>query len=321
MSTFSQTILITGGTSGLGYHCALQLAKEQPTSLLVIASRSDKDSTAATINKTLNQENVIYLPLDLSSTSNIRTFAAQWATKNYPPIQSLLLNAGLQILEVSYTEDGIEKTFAINHIGHCLLFYLLRPHLTNNARILITASGTHDPRQKTGMPPPIYTSAEVLAHPTSETAKYSGRQRYATSKLCNVMWTYAVQRHIDATADPKKDWHVVAFDPGFMPGTGLARDAGPIVRFLFVSVLPRLLPLMRMGAGPNIHTPQESAAALARLATAREVEGEKSVYFEGREKIKSSADSYDVAKQEDLWAWTARNIARNESERREFQNL
>jgi NAD(P)-dependent dehydrogenase (short-subunit alcohol dehydrogenase family) len=62
--TFSRTVLITGGTMGLGYGAALEIARQHPEYLVIIASRSDKTSAAELINKTLHQKNVQYLPLE-----------------------------------------------------------------------------------------------------------------------------------------------------------------------------------------------------------------------------------------------------------------
>jgi NAD(P)-dependent dehydrogenase (short-subunit alcohol dehydrogenase family) len=321
MSKPSSTILITGGTSGLGYECALHLARQKPDYVIVIASRSNNDDVAGSINKTLHQTNVTYLPLDLSSLTKVREFAALYSTKSFPPISALVMNAGLQFPSgVSYSVDGIEKTFAINHVGHALLFYLLRPHLANNARIVIIASGTHDPAVKTGVPDAKYTTAEELAHPTLESAKNKGRQRYATSKLCNVMWMYSLHNHLIKAASGKK-WTVTAIDPGLMPGTGLARDAGAPVRFVFTKVLPHLIWLLRLLFSPNVHSPQESGMALARLAVGEDVEGVSGKYFEGMKQIKSSVESYVEEKQEDLWKWTLKFVAMDEEEAHKFEEF
>ena len=146
MSKLTGTVLVTGGTLGLGYHAALQIAQQRPEYQIVVASRKDSDTSAAAINKATGRNNAIYLPLDLSSLANVRKFAEDYSKKDYPPIRALLLNAGLQIISgISYTEDGFESTFGINHVGHALLFYLLRPQLAPDARIVITASGVHDP--------------------------------------------------------------------------------------------------------------------------------------------------------------------------------
>jgi NAD(P)-dependent dehydrogenase (short-subunit alcohol dehydrogenase family) len=210
-------------------------------------------------------------------------------------------------------------TFAINHVGHALLFYLLRPQFANECRIVITASGTHDPAQKTAVPDAAYNTAEELAHPTPETAKNSGRQRYATSKLCNIMWMYALHKRLTA-ASAGRAWTVTAFDPGLMPGTGLARDSPAAVLFIWHNILPRVIPVLRFVFGKhNIHSPRESGLALARLAVDGVAEGGK--YWEGTKVIKSSEMSYDTAKQEDLWRWTIDRVALNEEEKRDFDRV
>ncbi|OBT90617.1 hypothetical protein VE02_00568 [Pseudogymnoascus sp. 03VT05] len=316
--SFTHTALITGGTANLGFQCALGIAQQHPEYLVVICSRSDPNSAAASINETTHQKNVIFLPIDLSSLANVRAFAESWKTKKFPAIIAFVLNAGLQFPGVvQMSGDGIESTFAINHVGHALLFHLLFPHLADKARVAITSSGTHDPAQKTGLPDAEYVTAEQLAHPTPESAKSAGRQRYASSKLANVMWTYALHRRLSAM--PKRNLTVVAFDPGLMPGTGLARDGTSLEKFLWFRLLPRILPLLRFIISPNIHTSQESGANLTRLAVGADVEGKSGVYFEGKEIIKSSKDSYDESKQEDLWEWTIKGTATSEDERREFE--
>ena len=320
MSTFTSTVLVTGGTAGLGFQCALEIARKSPSCRIVLASRTDIKSAAASINETLAQENVVFLALDLANSASIRSFVETWKQKNYPPIQALLLNAALQFPgEIQYTDAGLESTFAITHLGHALLFYLLQPYLETEARVIITSSGTHDPAQKSGLPDAKYTTAERLARPSPEDTKNNGRQRYATSKLVNVMWMYALHRRL--TKMTSKKWTVIAFDPGLMPGTGLAREAGPFLIFLWMHVLPHLLPLLRRLISPNIHSPHESGTTLAWLAMSSDVQEVSGVYYEGRKQIKSSMESYDEEKQEELWAWTVKNTAITKTDTRQFEGV
>lgn len=315
-----RSILVTGGTSGMGYESALELARQHPDFSIVVSARSDPKSSVAAINKTLGQNNVQFMPMDLSDLSKVRSFAAEWQKKQFPPIASLVMNAGLQFSgEVEYSKDGFEKTFAIAHIGHALLFFLLRPYLADTARIVVVSSGTHDPEQKSGLPDATYNSAEEKAHPTPETAKAEGRQRYSSAKLTNVLFTYALHRRLQAINQRHgKHWTVTALDPGLMPGTGLARDAGAVLNFAFTRILPKMIPLLRLLYSPNVHTAEESGRALARLATGKEVEGKSGLYYEGTREIKSSKISYDESKQEDLWQWSVETLARNAEEQRLF---
>ncbi|KAI1098129.1 NAD(P)-binding protein [Jackrogersella minutella] len=320
--TYKRSIIITGGTANIGYYAALEIAKAHPENLIVISSRTDGNHAAETINKALGQTNTIYIPLDLSNLSKVRAYAEDWPTGHYPPIQALVLNAGLQFPgAVTKTVDGLESSFGINHVGHALLFHLLCPYLAPKARVVITSSGTHDPDQKTGgMPKPKYITAEELAHPTPESAMNLGRQRYCESKLANVLWGYALDRHLKQSL-PERDITVNSIDPGLMPGTGLARDANGFEKFLWHHVLPRIIPLLRVLVTPNIHHPWESGVALARLAMGPDVEGETGKYFEGIKPIESSKDSYDEAKQEDLWKWTVNYLAKGGEERERFEQF
>lgn len=320
MSKLERSILVTGGTAGMGYHCALDIARQQPDYQVIVASRSAPNASSDANTKLVALRNVRFMPLDLSSLANVRSFAVDWEANLFPPIHSLVFNAALQFPGgVEYTDDGYEKTFAISHIGHALLFSLLRPYFADTARVVVVSSGTHDPAQNTGMPLPEYNSAEELGHPSALSAKESGRKRYTSAKLANVLYTYALHRRLGAANEKAaKNWTVTAFDPGLMPGTGLAREGNPVERFLWMRVLPCMLPFLRLVVSPNIHSAEESGEALARLAVGSDVEGFSGRYYEGRREIKSSKLSYDEDKQEDLWQWTMDAVARNEEERKRF---
>jgi NAD(P)-dependent dehydrogenase (short-subunit alcohol dehydrogenase family) len=317
---YKRSVIITGGTINMGYHAALTIARQCPDYLVVLSSRTDSKHAAAAINKSLNQNNTVFIPLDLSKPNSVRTYAKEWKSRGYPKIQSLLLNAALQFpgaLEV--TDEGVEKTFAITHVGHALLFHLLYPNLAPKARVIITSSGVHDPALKTGMPKPIYTSAEALAHPPAEIANGDGRRHYVNAKLANVLWTYALQKRID---EQGHDTVVNAMDPGLMPGSGLAREYSPVLRWLWNHLFPKILPVLRLAFGTdNVHTPTQSGIALARLAIGDDVANVRGQYFEGTKEIKSSVESYQVEKQDDLWEWTVNYVARDQEELTQFRRF
>ncbi|KAJ6013808.1 hypothetical protein N7540_008399 [Penicillium herquei] len=312
-SKFQRSVLVTGGTTGLGYQCALAIARECPTYQIIIASRTSNGAAEA-INKLLGHDNVQFMQLDLSTLSQVRSFATDWETKSFPPLYSLVCNAALQFPGAAeYTDDGFEKTFGISHVGHALLFSLLRPYLASTARVVITASGTHDPAQKTGMPEAFYHSGEELAHPLPKYTHGNGRQHYTNTKLANVLYMYALHRRfVEINEKTGNHWTVNTMCPGLMFGTGLIRNASKIEQFLWYKIAPCLIPLMRVLMYPNIDTPQESGEALARLVVSSDVEGISGAHFQGRKEIKSSQDSYDEAKQEDLWKWTLETVAHDE---------
>lgn len=308
--SFKNSILLTGGTSGLGYEASLAIAKQRPHHRVVIASRTN-NGAADKINAQLGQKNVVFLRLDLEDLENVRSFAQNF---KQPPISSLVLNAALQFPgEVSYNAAGIERTFAINHVGGALLFHLMAPHLTSDARIVVVASGVHDPETTKGMPLPDYTTAEGVARPDPKTTPKDGRLRYVNSKLTNILWQKALAR--------RSKWSVTSFDPGLMPGSGLARDYAPFFRFIWFNVMPHMLPLMRLLVHPNIHSPAESGAALARLAVGDDVKGVTGKYFVGLKERDTSKFSQDETKQEDLWSWTIGEISKDSEEKARFETL
>lgn len=345
MSSFTSTIIITGGTTGLGYWAAYDIARQSPSSKVIICSRADRQNAAKSLNDRLSKHRssandraqIEFQPLDLASFANIRAFVNDLLGKNYPPISSLVLNAGIQFHEgkdIRYSADGIELTFATNHVGHALLFFLLKPHLTDDARIVITASGIHDPgpmaKARIGKVVAAYETAELLAHPT-DTDGYGkngkGIQRYASSKLANVMFTLALERHLQALRrrpNNPKTWTVVAMDPGLMPGTSLARNAGALPNWIWIHLAPHVIWLLKwIMRSDNVHLPTVSGTNLARHALApRDVAlVETGRYFEGATVAQSSQASRDVRLQDDLWTWTVQVLGRDEAERREFESF
>ncbi|OKL58575.1 hypothetical protein UA08_05974 [Talaromyces atroroseus] len=238
----------------------------------------------------------------------VKSFATQWGANQFPPIYSFVFNVALQFFgPVQYTVDGFEKTFAISHIGHALAFSFLRCHLADTARIVVVSSGTHDPAQQSGMPDAYYSSAEELAHPTEQSSQNKGRQRYSTTKLTNILYTYSLHRRFEAINQKAgKHWTVVTFDPGMMPGKG---DWTRTRWFCNRKVL--------MG-----ETLAEGYTSFASLDTSKHPDSGifgsddgsigNGAYYEGPKRIKSSEASYDKAKQEDLWQWTVKTLADSE---------
>jgi NAD(P)-dependent dehydrogenase (short-subunit alcohol dehydrogenase family) len=156
-----------------------------------------------------------------------------------------------------------------------------------SSRILVVRSGTHDPRKHTGMPAPHYTSAADLAGP--DPSADEGRRRYTTSKLCNVLFTYELDRRLDDGVS------VNAFDPGLMPGSGLARDHPPVQRLAWRYLLPALRLL------PGVRSTRTAGRRLAELVNDARFDGVSGGYFDGLRPVKSSADSYDRDQARDLW--------------------
>jgi NAD(P)-dependent dehydrogenase (short-subunit alcohol dehydrogenase family) len=166
--------------------------------------------------------------------------------------------------------------------------------LNDRARIVVVSSGTHNPDQFTGMPKPDYRDAISAAKPELGADPGSaGRRAYTTSKLCNVMFTYELSRRLKA--EGHDTICVTAFDPGLMPGTGLARDYRPFQKFLWNFALPALRFI------PGVNSTNKSGVDLARLVLDPGLEGVSGEYFVGRRSVPSSKQSYDERKAAELW--------------------
>jgi light-dependent protochlorophyllide reductase len=293
----TRTVVITGANAGLGLECARDLLARDPSWHVVLAVRNP-DLGAAAVAELGAPQRCSVIRVDLASLASVRDFVAAFAAAGLPPLHALVCNAGLQTVDTKFTDDGVEMTFGVNHLGHFALVDGLLGHLQAPARIVVVASGTHDPKKFTGMPHPNYTSAEDLAHPAAG-APANGRLRYTTSKLCNMLFAYELDRRLGQGANGIT---VTAFDPGLMPASGLARDYSPSMRFVWGLVGPVLRLL------PNVNSTRTSGARLAALAVDPAFEGVTGRYYEGAKEIRSSADSYDTAKAADLWQTSERLV-------------
>jgi light-dependent protochlorophyllide reductase len=294
-----QSAIITGGNSGLGYHCARTIAAVGPNWQVIIASRDHAKSVeaAGAIAAETANPNVLAMDLDLGSLASVRSFVAEFAECKLPPLKAIICNAGLQIVNgLKYTADGYETTFAVNHLGHFLLVNLLLRHLAPPARIVVVSSGTHNPDQFTGMPKPrdvADSTSLAKPPPDSDTVATAGRRAYTSSKLCNVMFAYELSRRLKICG--LDTITVNAFDPGLMPGTGLAREYGPLQKFLWDFVFPVLRVI------PGVNSTRKSGADLARLILDPALEKLSGKYFVGQKEVPSSKDSYDERKAAGLW--------------------
>jgi NAD(P)-dependent dehydrogenase (short-subunit alcohol dehydrogenase family) len=290
-------VIITGATSGLGLECARALLRLDPSWHLVLPVR-DVHRGEAALDALGQPQRATVMPMDLASLASVRAFTDSVAGASLPPVHAIVCNAGLQVVSgTELTADGVEMTFGVNHLGHFALVQGLLDTLARPARILVVSSGTHDPAKFTGMPDPQYTSAAELAHPDAA-APADGRRRYTTSKLCNVLYTYELDRRLGDGVT------VNAFDPGLMPGSGLARDYSPLGRFAWRYLFPAMRVL------PNVNSTRASGTRLAALVNDARFDGVSGQYFEGRRAIRSSAESYDRDKALDLWETSEALMAR-----------
>lgn len=293
--TLRRTALITGGTGGLGFRAA-QAVLAEPDWEVVITGR-DAERVADTARRL--GPRVTGLPLDLGSLREVRRFAGRLPEG----LHAVVCNAGVHTISgPAVTADGFEQTFGVNHLAHFLLVRELLPRMARPGRAVFVTSGTHDPAVRTGFPAPAYDAAADLARPgtAGEDPFVAGRRSYNTSKLCNVLTAYELARRVPAEV---ATFH--AFDPGEMPGTGIARDYGGARGLAW----HHLLPLVARVPGTPMRTTKASGTALAALVTAPPPGPATGSYFSGRSETRSSAESYDPAKAADLWETSVALIA------------
>jgi NAD(P)-dependent dehydrogenase (short-subunit alcohol dehydrogenase family) len=310
-ATGARTVIITGGNTGLGFACADALLQSPVgTPWHIVLACRDKDRARAAVHQLTSGAampgRVEAMSLDLASLASIRAFTAELRrrldTGTLPPLHAVVCNAGVNPGTTNtVTADGFDSTFGVNHLGHFRLVYDLLPALQAPGRVAVVASGVHDPTQKSGVPAPAWNDPHALARgelgpaAASDSGFVSGQRRYSTSKLANIYFTHALAHRLPEGLTAN------AFDPGLMPGTGLMREAPAPFRFIANRILPRAIPLLRRVYSPNVHTAQESGEALARLVTDPELAATTGEYFEGFRPIRSSEESYDDQRAEELW--------------------
>ena len=323
-----QTIILTGGTSGLGYAYARSLAASHPDLFIVLASRNQLQGARA-VNKlkhATGNQHIEWMPLDLASLVSVRSFVREVIARDLPPLHAIICNAGLQVVSgTTYTQDGFEMTFGVNCLGHFLLVNLLLPHLVAPARIVFVSSDAHDPEYQSslhrfvGLNPPRFRDARALAWPeqypeaeeSNETPQKVGMRRYSTSKLCDVFYAYELARRLEAHgySTPEHPITVNAFNPGPTPGTGLARDASTFQRFGWNVLLPLMRPVF-----PDMSTPETVAKGLAHLVLDPALEHTTGKYFERMNERASSQESDDHDKAKGLWEASAELVQLQPSE-------
>jgi len=237
--------------------------------------------------------------LDLASFNSIRKFCKALPTNN---LYGIICNAGLAYsAPTRFTEDGVEETFGVNHLGHFLMVHLLLNQAQNLKRIAVVSSDAHNPEVQQHFPAPNFEKIEDLAYPNDAQItnwEKEGSQRYVNSKFCNVLFTYQLEQELKKTH--REHILVNAFNPGFIPGTGLGRNTSPITHFMWFHVLPLFSRFSKA-----IRTTDESGEALARLISDVEVSGK---YFDGIQEKPSSQASYDPVRSQRLW-WCSEELA------------
>jgi NAD(P)-dependent dehydrogenase (short-subunit alcohol dehydrogenase family) len=291
-ATTSGTIcLITGATAGIGFVTAREIARLGAT--VVMVGRSGERGVAAVdaIRRETGNDSVEFLRADLSTQAEVRRLAREFLER-HQRLHVLVNNAGALFALRRESADGIEMTFALNHMAYYLLTTLLLDTLKASApaRIINVSSHSHESIKAFDFDDPqarlrrygqselvsgAYTFFMPWAHP--------GYVQYAQSKLANLLFTYELAQRLAGTGVT-----VNALHPGFV-ATNFTAGNGSYG--LFMRFWSRLLGI----------TPERGAETAIYLASSPEVEGVTGRYFVKEKQVDSSPASHDVEAMQRLW--------------------
>ena len=242
-----KTIVITGATSGIGEVAAIRLAEQGAR---IVFTARDQERADATLRKlrTANgaADHAVHLA-DLSLLAEMKRVAGEIAAE--PQIDVLINNAGALFNKRSETADGLEKTFALNHMSYFTVTNLLLPHLKSGARIINTASNAH-------------RNATLDFDDLQSRRGYIGFAVYSKSKLCNILFTRELARRIAGTGIIANSLH-----PGFV-ATRFGDQSGGVMQRLVSIAKP-------VGA----ISPEEGAQTIVYLASSPEAASISGEYF------------------------------------------
>ncbi|MFE7745690.1 SDR family NAD(P)-dependent oxidoreductase [Nocardia sp. NPDC057455] len=292
------TIVMTGASRGIGRVAAEHILREAPQAHLVVAARG---ATGARLATELggNGHRVSHVAVDLGAPDSVRSAALEIRGRldrgELPPLHGFVGNAGVQYTNaLTAGPDGFESTFAVNVLANHLFVRLLEDRFHTPARIVVTVSDTHfgDFAHNLGMVPgPAWGSPEVLARPGAfpkPRSTAAGRTAYSTSKLAAIYLVHEYARRLRAGID------AIGFNPGFVPGTDLARDAGLATRFAMRRILPVL-------TRTRFATSRAAAGrCLADVVLGGTVAPTGS-YVDRDQVARSSEESYDPRREAELW--------------------
>lgn len=284
--------LLTGATSGLGRATALRLAATKNAALTVLVRRPQAAKSLQDELIRAGAKSVELLELDLESMAACQRFVHDFvhASKARAPFNAVLFNAGVQSVgKLIYTQEGLERSFAVNHLAHHVLLRGLTTMLAKDAVVVWTASGTHDPSERTarmfgfrGAAPVLPLAMSRGEYGVSADSAQAARFAYATSKLCNIV--SAIHEAGRADRDEYSSRNYYSYDPGLMPGTGLAREQPAAARWAWNVLMPRLVRLI-----PGASTPEASARTLAALLTGNGRRPANGAYVECRGQLRVPA--------------------------------
>lgn len=273
--------VLTGATNGLGRVTAHSLARAGHRLFLVVRDAPKAEALAAEL-RTLGAAEVRCFVGDLSLQREVRRVAAEIAATG-EPIDVLANNAGAIFDERVVTEEGLERTFALNHMGYFLLTALVRPQLeaAPAARVVSVASDAHR------------AGRLGLDDLQFERGGYSSWAAYGRSKGCNILFTRELARRLAGTRVVAHCLHPGPVNTGFGDGLG--------------GMVGRLFPLARV----FMRTPEKGADTLTWLCSVATIPGPSGSYWYDRKLHQPRAWAADDADAARLWAASEQIAARS----------
>ncbi len=267
-----KTCLITGSTSGIGRVTAEALAAQGARVVLIGRSQERCESAVDGIKRATKNTEISALTADLMLQSEVNR-VANLLISRLDRLDVLINNAGAMFLERELTSEGLERTFALNHLSYFLLTLRLFPLIqaSGDGRIISVASDAHRAVRN----PSACDWKGDLTTPTLMT--------YPLSKLANILFTFELHRRIEGTGVTANALH-----PGFVRSRFL-EGSGPV------------LWLMRQFARIGAISPEEGARTSIYLASSEEVQGVSGQYFVKERAMEPSALANDRELALRLW--------------------
>ncbi|TDI87020.1 MAG: SDR family oxidoreductase [Chloroflexi bacterium] len=267
-----KTALVTGATSGIGFHTALGLARDGAHVILGGRDEERARRSVGVIRRETEAPRIDYLIADMSSMAGVRSFAEQ-VLNQYSRLDILVNNVGGLFLTRQISEDGYEKTFALNHLSYFLLTELLNDLLIASApaRIVNVSSTAH-------------LRSRINFEDLQSTRRYRAMTAYGQSKLANLLFTYELARRLADTGVTANALH-----PGFVRTALGRKNANPVLGALIWLVFR---------AGMSAEYGARTSLLLAGSPGLEEVTGK---YYSAGNQVRSSRSSYDKAAAAKLW--------------------
>jgi len=270
-----RTVLVTGASGGIGRATALALAAMGAHLAITGRDRGRTEGAAREIRAVGGGPADVFVA-DLSVQSEVRRLADE-VLQRLPRIDVLVNNVGGYWNTRHVTADGLERTFALNHLASFLLTNLLLGRLQHSAPARVVTVSSN-----------VQALGQIDFEDLQAERAYSGARAYNQSKLANVLFTYELARRLEHTSVTANALH-----PGVVRTAFGAEDPGRVQR-LFT-------PFMR----PFMKTPARGAATSVHVASAPGLEQVTGRYFAGRKPGRSGKRSYDQAAAARLWQVSA----------------